>query len=199
MPYRDTKTALRSLTALAASQGGYFTAAQADGAGYDYPHLSYHLSKGNFERVGRGLYRIPTLPLSEHDDLIRLWFWSRGRDDRPQAVFSHQTALTLYDLAEFIPTKIHMTVPKSFRKPAPKGCVLHKGALDSAAYREFSVFMVTTPLRTLEDLAGDPSMPREQFEQAVKDATAHGLLRKSASSRLLAQRRDRSRRKSGEA
>lgn len=199
MPYRDTKTALRSLTALAASQGGYFTAAQADGAGYDYPHLSYHLSKGNFERVGRGLYRIPTLPLSEHDDLIRLWFWSRGRDDRPQAVFSHQTALALHDLAEFIPTKVHMTVPKSFRKRPPKGCVLHKGTLDSADYREFAVFMVTTPLRTLEDLAGDPSMPREQFERAVNDATARGLIRRSESSRLLAQRRDRSRRMSGEA
>ncbi len=92
-----------------------------------------------------------------------------------------------------------MTVPKSFRKRPPKGCVLHKGALASADYREFAVFIVTTPLRTLEDLAGDPSMPREQFERAVKDATARGLIRKSASSHLLAQRRDRSRRKSGEA
>jgi len=185
MGYRDTKAALRSLTALAASQGGYFTAAQAEGEGYDYPHLSYHLSRGNFERAGRGLYRIPTIPHSEHDDLIRLWFWSRGRDDQPQAVISHQTALALYDLAEFIPTKIHLTVPKSFRKQPPKGCVLHKAALGESDCREFSVFTATTPLRTLKDLAADPAMPREQFEQAVQDAAAQGLIRKSATSKLL--------------
>ena len=187
MAYRDTKVALRSLTALAASQGGYFTAAQAEGAGYDYPHLSYHLSKGNFERTGRGLYRIPTLPLSEHDDLVRLWFWSRGRDDEPQGVFSHQTALALFDLAEFIPTKVHMIVPKSFRKRPPKGCVLHKASLEKSEWREHEVFRVTTPQRALEDLAGDPAMPREQFEQAVKSAASRGLIRQSDSSQLLSK------------
>ncbi len=189
MKYRDTKAALRSLTALAASQGGYFTASQADGKGYAYPHLSYHLSRGNFERAGRGLYRIPTLPLTEHDDLIRLWFWSRGRDDQPQAVFSHKTALALYDLAEFIPTSVHMTVPKSFRKRPPKGCVLHKASLEKRDRREFDVFWATTPRRTLEDLATDPSMPREQFEQAVTDAQRRGLVRKSDTSPLLSRSR----------
>lgn len=189
MGYRDSKAALRSLTALAASQGGYFTASQAEEAGYDYPHLSYHLAQGNFDRASRGLYRIPTLPLSEHDDLIRLWFWSRGRDDKPQGVFSHQTALALFDLAEFIPTKIHMTVPKSFRKRPPKGCVLHKASLEKSEWREQDVFRVTTPRRTLEDLAGDPSMPREQFEQAVKDAASRGRIRKSETSSLLSMRR----------
>ena len=189
MGYRDSKAALRSLTALAASQGGYFTASQAEEAGYDYPHLSYHLAQGNFDRASRGLYRIPTLPLSEHDDLIRLWFWSRGREDKPQGVFSHQTALALFDLAEFIPTKIHMTVPKSFRKRPPKGCVLHKASLEKLEWREHDVFRVTTPRRTLEDLAGDPSMPREQFEQAVKDAASRGRIRKSEISSLLSMRR----------
>ena len=104
-------------------------------------------------------------------------------------MFSHQTALALFDLAEFIPTRIHMTAPKSFRKRPPKGCVIHKGTLDRADYREFSVFTVTTPLRTLEDLAGEPSMPREQFEQAVREAVNRGLIRKSESSRLLSKRR----------
>ncbi len=187
MDYRDGKAALRSLTALAATQGGYFTAAQAEGAGYRYPHLSYHLSRGNFERAGRGLYRIPTLPLSQHDDLIRLWFWSRGRDDEPQGVFSHQTALALYDLAEFIPTKIHMTVPRSFRKRPPKGCILHRAPLENTGSSELEVIRATTPLRTLEDLAGDPAMPREQFERAVRNAASRGLIRPSKSSQLLAK------------
>lgn len=188
MPYRDTRSALRTLTEVAASQGGYFTARQAEEAGYDAPHLSYHLSAGNFERAGRGLYRIPTLPLSEHDDLVRLWLWSRGRDDRPRAVVSHQTALALHDLAEFIPTTIHLTVPPGFRKQPPDGCVLHKGRFERGETQPFDAVPVTTPLRTLRDLAGAGSLPFEQFENAVAAAVHRGLVRQSDADDLLARR-----------
>jgi predicted transcriptional regulator of viral defense system len=184
MPYRDQKSALRAITAIATSQGGYFTARQAKKAGYDYPHLSYHLSAGNFERAGRGLYRIPTLPYSAHDDLVRLRFWSRGRDDEPQAVVSHQTALALHDLAEFIPTRIHLTVPPSFRKPAIKGCMLHKAALARLETQEVESIRVTTPFRTLFDLADDPSMPSEQFKLAVEEASRCGMIRRSQADEL---------------
>lgn len=189
MSYRDPKAALRALTATAAMQGGYFTAKQAQKTGYDYPHLSYHISAGNFERVGRGLYRIPSLPYAEHDDLIRLWLWSRGRDDRPQAVVSYQTALALHDLAEFIPTEIHLTVPPRFRRHPPEGCTLHKATVESTDTQPFDALPVTTPLRTLRDLADDPSMPTEQFERAIAEAVARGLIRRSQSDDLVASRR----------
>lgn len=189
MSYRDQKAALRAITAIAASQGGYFTARQASEVGYAYPHLSYHLSAGNFERAGRGLYRIPTLPHSEHDDLVRIRFWSRGRDDAPQAVVSHQTALAVHDLAEFIPTVVHLTVPASFRRPAPKGCTLHKAAVARVDTQEVGALRVTTPLRTLADLAGDPSLPREQFDRAVKEASSRGMIRRSQADELRAIRK----------
>ncbi len=188
VPYRNTKAALRTLTEIATSQGGYFTTRQAEEAGYDAPHLSYHLSAGNFERVGHGLYRIPTLPLSEHDDLVRLWLWSRGRDDQPRAVVSHQTALALHDLAEFIPTAIHLTVPPGFRKQPPEGCVLHKGRLQPNETQSFDAMPVTTPLRTLRDLAGAASMPTEQFENAVATAVQRGLIRQNDADQLLLDR-----------
>ncbi len=38
MNYRDTHESLRALYALAAAEGGYFTAKQAAASGYDYPH-----------------------------------------------------------------------------------------------------------------------------------------------------------------
>lgn len=185
MGYRDQKSALRGLTEVAASQGGYFTARQAEEAGYDAPHLTYHLSAGNFERAGRGLYRIPTLPLSEHDDLIRLWLWSRGRDDQPRAVVSHQTALALHDLAEFIPTTIHLTVPPGFRKQPTEGCVLHKGRLARGETQSFDALPVTTPLRTLRDLAAMGTLPTEQFENAVGAAVQRGLIRQRDADELL--------------
>jgi len=38
---------------------------------------------------------------------------------------------------------------------------------------------VTTPVRTLRDLASDPAMPTEQFERAVEEAVSRGLIRRS--------------------
>jgi predicted transcriptional regulator of viral defense system len=189
MTYRDPKTALRALTEIAVSQGGYFTARQAAEAGYGSSHLRYHLATGNFERVGHGLYRIPTLPVAEHDDLLRLGFWSRDRNDQPQAVASHQTALALHELAEFIPTRMHLTVPPSFRKPAPKGCTMHKATLDEHDTQERSSIRVTTPLRTLRDLAEDASMPAEQFARAVDAAARRGLIGRAEAKELRVARR----------
>jgi predicted transcriptional regulator of viral defense system len=177
MIYRDQKQALRALTVLAGQQGGYFTAKQAAENGYGPTHLAYHLKTGNFEHAGHGLYRIATLPPAEHDDLVRLWLWSRGRDDQPQATVSHQTALSLHGLTELIPAGIHLTVPPGFRKRPPKGCRLHKADLPASDFRQMWGVTVTSPLRTLTDLAVDRSISDEQFSKAVRSATQRGLIR----------------------
>lgn len=193
MAYRNTKAALRSVSALAATQGGYFTAKQAEEAGYRAPHLVYHVKAGNFERAGHGLYRLPTIPPSDHDDLIRITLWSRGHDDQPAAVVSHQTALGLHELSDLIPTTIHITVPPTFRKRPPKGCIVHKTNLKPTESQDMTGFRVTTPLRTLTDLAHNPSISTEQFDRAVQDALDRGLIRRSQSAPLLSQRHPRTR------
>jgi predicted transcriptional regulator of viral defense system len=174
---RSTREASRRLFSRAREQGGYFTAKQAQEAGYGYPHLDYHVSCGNFVRVGHGLYRLPELPSSEHDDLIRLALWSRDRQDEPQAVVSHESALALHELSDLLPATTHLTVPPGFRKPAPAGCVLHRALLSPADVEEWQGFRVTTPLRTLLAVArGDVS--QEQLAKAVGDALHRGLVRR---------------------
>ena len=179
MGYRPTKTALRELTALAQSQAGYFTAKQAAEFGYKYPHLDYHIQAGNFERAGHGLYRLPEIPLAEHDDLVRLAFWSRDRNDQPQAVASHQTALTIHELSDLIPTKIHLTVPGSFRKVPGKGVLLHRGTLNAGETEEREGFRVTSPLRTLLDVAVDETLAVDHLKKAVQEALDRGMIRKT--------------------
>lgn len=180
MTYRDPKSALRALYQTANGQGGYFTAKQAASAGYGKRHVDYHLKAGNFERVGHGLYRLPTIPVSEHDEFIRLSLWSRGRDDVPQAVVSHESALSLHELSDLLPGKVHLTVPKGFRKRPPRACVLHIGAVAKGDTAEWSGFRITTPLRTLADAADSQSIPAEQLRQAVSDALERGLVRRGA-------------------
>jgi len=171
----STRKSARALSSLANEQGGYFTAKQAKEAGYDYPHLDYHVSAGNFEHVDHGLYRLASVPRDEHDELVRLSLWSRNQKDEPQATVSHETALTLYDLSDLLPKKIHLTVPPKFRKPCPKGVVLHKATFSADDLEERAGFRVTKPLRTLLDVAAS-DIEREQFDKAVADALTRGLV-----------------------
>jgi predicted transcriptional regulator of viral defense system len=175
---RSTREAARSLRTTAQEQGGYFTAKQAKISGYDYPHLEYHLSTGAFERVEHGLYRLTDVPVAENEDLIRLTLWSRNRADEPQAVVSHESALVLHELSELLPKEIHLTVPPGFRKAPPPGCSLHKAALPPADVEERLGFRVTTPYRTLLDVAAGTTS-QEQLEKSVTEALDRGLVRKT--------------------
>ncbi len=174
---RSTREAARTLLAKVQEQGGYFTAKQAKDSGYDYPHLEYHVSTGSFERVEHGLYRLTSIVPGESDDLIRLSLWSRNRDDEPQAVMSHESALVLHDLTELLPKETHVTVPPRFRKQPPEGCVIHKSILRSGDVEEWTGFRVTTPLRTLRDVAAG-AINEDQLEKAVADALTRGLVRR---------------------
>ena len=186
---RSSRTTARTLFATALEHGGYFTAKQAKEVGYDYPHLEYHVSTGSFERVAHGLYRLTSVPPGEHDDLVRLSLWSRNRQDEPQAVVSHQSALVLYELSDLLPAKIHLTVPPAFRKGAPDGCVLHKARLTAKDIDERTGFRVTVPLRTLLDAAAS-GVSEDQLQRAVSDALARGLVRRNHL--LDAAKKDRS-------
>lgn len=181
---RSTREAARNLFGIAIGQGGYFTAKQAQEAGYGYPHLEYHVSTDAFERVEHGLYRLKSIPPVENDELIRVSLWSRNREDLPQAVASHETALVLHGLSELLPKRLHFTVPPKFRKAAPQGCVLHKANLELGESEEREGFRVTTPLRTLADVA-EYGISREQVEKAVEDAISRGLIRRSQSKAVL--------------
>lgn len=178
---------LRTLHSVAASQGGYFTAKQAKELGYIAQYLRYHRICGHIQRVSSGLYRLPTIPQSKHDALYRLTLWSRDRNDAPQAVISHTTALSLYDLTDVLPELLHATVPRRFRKREPRGWKLHRGNIRDEDRLDWEGFFVTTPLRTLIDVATDHTVTREQVEQACQEAVSRGLVRK-AQLKLAAKR-----------
>jgi hypothetical protein len=67
-----------------------------------------------------------------------------------------------------------------FRKGAPKGVVLHRGKLDAADTEERQGFLVTTPLRTILDIAADDGVSEEHLRKAIAEALDLGLVRKSA-------------------
>lgn len=171
---RDRKQALYEL---AVQQQGFFTAGQAQVAGYSKRLRHHHKTQGNWEEHGWGLYRLSQFPHSQDEDLVKLTLWSRNKSGQPQAVVSHDTALRLFELSDVLPEKYHLTVPPGFRKAAPPDVVLHQGRLESQDIQMREGFSVTTLLRTLIDVAQN-NLALEQFGLAVEQALELGLMRR---------------------
>lgn len=165
----------KALFQIASQQGGYFTTQQAGEAGYYTRLRHYHLHSGNWERVGRGVYRLAGYPLDRWDDWIRWSFWSCSRKGEIQAVISHESAALYHELADYLPVKTHLTVPPGFRRKAPSACILHKRRLPVEAVEDLGGFRVTTPYRTLQDLKQDHGEP-DQWAQALEEAAKRGLI-----------------------
>lgn len=160
----------RRLWRRAAGQRGYFTAAQALEDGYSYPAQRYHVQRGNWIRIDRGIYRFcefTDLPAGEHDHLMRWILWGGGR-----AVLSHATALDVHDLGIANPAKIHLTVPRSFRKRTA-GAVLHRANLDPDDVHDHEGLWVTTPLRAITESAADRA-DQDVIDTAVADLLDRG-------------------------
>ncbi|MEE8176502.1 MAG: type IV toxin-antitoxin system AbiEi family antitoxin domain-containing protein [Acidobacteriota bacterium] len=162
------------LYALAETHGGYFTAADAKALGYAYPHQHFHVKSGNWVRVDRGIFRLKHFPAVAHEDLIRWWLWSRK-----QGVISHESAAAVYELGDVLPPKTHLTVPQGFRKRASRAPILHRAQLDATDLEMREGFRITTPLRTILDLAREHLDP-ERLTAVTRDALKKGLIDRKA-------------------
>jgi predicted transcriptional regulator of viral defense system len=168
----------RALTSMAASQGGYFTSKQAAAIGYTAPKRNYHVQVGNWARERRGIFRLSTQPLPARPDLILWWLWSRNRQEQPQGVYSHQTALSLHELTDVMPSRLHMTVPKTFRRSVaiPKSIVLHISDLPPSDIEQIDGVPATKAIRTLIDVVSSGAVPLPDLKLAFAEAARSGKI-----------------------
>jgi hypothetical protein len=166
---------------IAKKQGGMFTAKQAETAGFQRCNHAYHVSMGNWVREVRGVYRLDPFPVGEHKDLILYSLWSRDRSDRPTGVYSHETALRVYNLLDVTPEKLHMTVPRNFRRNAavPKVLELHYANLRPTDVEDRLGYRLTKPLKTLTDLIRAATLPKAILRSAFAEASQTGLITES--------------------
>ena len=78
----DRRDLRRRLFALAADQAGHLTAAQAKAVGYSYSAHAHHVGAGNWIRVDRCIFRLSDWLPGDHDELARLYLWSKERGGR---------------------------------------------------------------------------------------------------------------------
>jgi hypothetical protein len=159
-------------------QQGYFTSKQAAAVGYLLGSQAHHVKMGNWDRVERGIYRLTRFPRSDEEQLVIYSLWSRNRAGRPEGVYSHLTALSIHDLSDANPAKLHMTIPTTFRRTAkvPKVLELHRADLVPGEIEQRRGFAVVRPFKAIAQLAADEEVSREIVEQALVEGRERGLI-----------------------
>ncbi len=161
------------LYTVAESLAGYFTAAQALDAGMSRSTLQYHARPGGrYERIEPGLFRLRQFPSTPHEHIIAAWLGL----GQPWAVVSHESALELHELADVIPTKVHITVPRSKRGMRRRSGVALHAVQHPPAPSEIQTINgipVTRPDRSILDSIDAGTQP-EQIEAAISQAIARG-------------------------
>lgn len=183
---RNHRDALRWLFEIAETQQGFFTAKQAKAAGFAENTHPYHVRVGNWIRERRGIYRLALFPPAENPDLVKWALWSKNRDEEMEGVYSHQTALSLYELSDLNPAKLHMTVPSHFRRNSeiPAILVLHYADLANEDVQTAQGFKYARPLRTIIDLIEADTVERSFLRQALRQALHRGLISRSEVKRV---------------
>jgi predicted transcriptional regulator of viral defense system len=184
MPRKMARRAPPSWDALfevASGQEGLFTTVQAEDAGYSPQLLQKHLHAGRIQRVRRGVYRLVHFPPGEHEDLAAVWLWS----DRA-GVFSHETALSLHELSDVLPSLVHITLPASWRARrlrVPRGVVLHHADVAKGERGWVGPVPVTAPRRTLADCIAADVAP-DLVDQAIEQAASRGLVARAEANEI---------------
>ena len=157
---------------IASEQKGYFLTKQANELGISSPSLNQQKNRGYIESVFHGIYRFSQFPISDNEDLMIIWLWSKG-----EGVFCHETALLYHQLSDVLPRKIHLTLPPSHsrqRKP-PKGVLLYYDEVSDDDITWCEEFPFTSPERTLRELA-KKKFDQELIEQAIKKTLLNDIL-----------------------
>ena len=172
------REASRRLFEIAEQQQGFFTTKQAKSAGFAENTHPYHVQVGNWIREHRGIYRLALFPTADRPDLVLWALWSRNRNEEIEGVYSHHTALSLFDLSDLNPAKLHMTVPTDFRRNSdiPGILVLHYADLPASDIQTAQGFRYTHPLRTILDLIEAGTVEPNFIRQALRQAVDRGLI-----------------------
>ena len=138
----------RRVREIAARQHGVFSRAQAREAGVGGAAVSRRVAAGLWCRVLPGVYAISGTPVAELQLVMAATLWAG-----PGAVVSHGTAGQLWKIDGARAAKVELWVPSGNR--THDLVVVHRGTrIDRADRAHLGPIRVTSPLRTLIDLAG---------------------------------------------
>ena len=159
----------RDLAALAATQWGLITVAQARLAGADRALVSRRVAAGRWSRAGRHVLRIDGSPPSWEQALL-----AAVLDAGPEAVATLDSAAALWGLPGFRRSRPDVLVPIGGPHRPPRGRVQETRSLPRHHVTTRSGIPTVTPARLVVELAGREHPSR--VERAAENAIAASIL-----------------------
>ncbi len=141
--------------------------------------------QGDIERVSRGVYRFTRFPVSKLGHYMEAVLWPQVRRPDVAGAISHQSALSIHELSDVSPARVHLTLPTTvrIRREVPKGLVIHYADLAPADVERVEGVTVTTPARSIRD-AHASHVGNELVGQAIADGRRSGSLSIAEADRL---------------
>ncbi|MEX0875199.1 MAG: type IV toxin-antitoxin system AbiEi family antitoxin domain-containing protein [Actinomycetota bacterium] len=173
----------REIAKLATAQHNAFSRRQALAIGMTPKAIRWRLETGRWVTLGAGLYAIAGPPATRNQCLVAALL-AAG----PLAAISHLAAAALWELIELEPSLIDVVVLHGSLRGAGPGRVIHQANhLDRVDVRTLHGIRVTSPCRTLVDIAG--VLSREALEAALDAALYRGLVTVRVVHRYIKHRR----------
>ena len=127
--------ATEEIIKMAKGNNGTVTTAMVVAAGFSRGNIKYLVDKGMIEKSSRGIYILPEV----WDDEI---FNLQNRFKR--GIYSHETALFLWDLTDRTPNKYHMTLSMNYNLTNPNKANISSVQCKIGIY-DFGITVATTP------------------------------------------------------
>jgi predicted transcriptional regulator of viral defense system len=164
--------AYTAVARIAGEQQGYVTQEDARAAGIAPTTLARMAERGTLVRTSHGVYRVPLIPAGPLDQYREATLWPRG----VRGVLSNETALSLYELSDVNPAKIHITVPRAHRpqRNTPALYVIHHADLRQDEITAHEGIPIVTPVRAVLDTYAAELGPA-LIEQAIADGQRLGV------------------------
>ena len=168
---------------IAEPQNGYLSSAQARAEGIQRDTITKMVTRGDLERVSHGVYRIARYPVTPNAQYLEAMLWpQRG----VIGTISHQSALAFHGLSDVSPSKVHITIPLTYRvrRRVPRHLVVHHGILGPADVDVLDGVRVTTPTRSILDAHAD-HLGWALIRQAIADGVRSGKVRREDAAGLV--------------
>ncbi|MEV0331389.1 hypothetical protein [Nocardia sp. NPDC050717] len=154
----------RVLQRLAGRHAGFFTTRQVLRTGCE-PQVRAALGDGSVTRAGVGMMRLARWRAGPLDEYAMWAAWFDGA-----AAVSYQSAAELHGIGRLAPRFLHLSVSAG-RPPVTPRLVLTRRRLGGPDVESAGPFLVTTPVRTVLDLA-EAEISQSALDEVVADAVA---------------------------
>ncbi len=178
----EQSDAVEAVAELAEGQWGMFTTAQAESRGVPRTDVARLVRRELARRLRHGVHMMPGVPSNPFEDVRAEWLATEPartagerREDIEPVIVSDESAALIHGMGDLPPGGVHLTSGRRLQS-RQQWVTIHRRQITDREYQWVDGLPVTTPRRTLEDLADSGRWDQSQLRAVANDAIARGLI-----------------------